>query len=226
MATSGTKTFSLDTGDVIEEAYELAGLELRTWYDAATARRSLNIMFADWANRGINLWTVEQVILSLTSGTASYTLNSYDLDVLEAIIRVYDSTTSTTYTDISITRINRLSYLNIPDKTTTARPSQFFIDRQETPVLYLYPTPDSVTTYKFVSYRMQRIDDVTASAQDQEVPSRFIPSMTAGLAYQIALKKNPAKAEMLKFEYEELFNRAASEDTDRAIVQLVPRITM
>ncbi len=226
MATSGTKTFSLDTGDVIEEAYELAGLELRTGYDAATARRSLNIMFADWANRGINLWTVEQVILSLTSGTASYTLNSYDLDVLEAIIRVYDSTTSTTYTDISITRINRLSYLNIPDKTTTARPSQFFIDRQETPVLYLYPTPDSVTTYKFVSYRMQRIDDVTASAQDQEVPSRFIPSMTAGLAYQIALKKNPAKAEMLKFEYEELFNRAASEDTDRAIVQLVPRITM
>tara|TARA_R100001086_G_scaffold154887_1_gene82675 strand:+ start:403 stop:1083 length:681 start_codon:yes stop_codon:yes gene_type:complete len=226
MATSGTKTFSLDTGDVIEEAYELAGLELRTGYDAATARRSLNIMFADWANRGINLWTVEQVILSLTSGTASYTLNSYDLDVLEAIIRVYDSTTSTTYTDISITRINRLSYLNIPDKTTTARPSQFFIDRQETPVLYLYPTPDSVTTYKFVSYRMQRIDDVTASAQDQEVPSRFIPSMTTGLAYQIALKKNPAKAEMLKFEYEELFNRAASEDTDRAIVQLVPRITM
>ena len=226
MATSGTKTFSLDTGDVIEEAYELAGLELRTGYDAATARRSLNIMFADWANRGINLWTVEQVILSLTSGTASYTLNSYDLDVLEAIIRVYDSTTSTTYTDISITRINRLSYLNIPDKTITARPSQFFIDRQETPVLYLYPTPDSVTTYKFVSYRMQRIDDVTASAQDQEVPSRFIPSMTAGLAYQIALKKNPAKAEMLKFEYEELFNRAASEDTDRAIVQLVPRITM
>ena len=226
MATSGTKTFSLDTGDVIEEAYELAGLELRTGYDAATARRSLNIMFADWANRGINLWTVEQVILSLTSGTASYTLNSYDLDVLEAIIRVYDSTTSTTYTDISITRINRLSYLNIPDKTTTASPSQFFIDRQETPVLYLYPTPDSVTTYKFVSYRMQRIDDVTASAQDQEVPSRFIPSMTAGLAYQIALKKNPAKAEMLKFEYEELFNRAASEDTDRAIVQLVPRITM
>ena len=226
MATSGTKTFSLDTGDVIEEAYELAGLELRTGYDAATARRSLNIMFADWANRGINLWTVEQVILSLTSGTASYTLNSYDLDVLEAIIRVYDSTTSTTYTDISITRINRLSYLNIPDKTTTARPSQFFIDRQETPVLYLYPTPDSVTTYKFVSYRMQRIDDVTASAQDQEVPSRFIPCMAAGLAYQIALKKNPAKAEMLKFEYEELFNRAASEDTDRAIVQLVPRITM
>tara|TARA_R100001594_G_scaffold102260_4_gene136938 strand:+ start:10169 stop:10849 length:681 start_codon:yes stop_codon:yes gene_type:complete len=224
MATSGTKTFSIDTGEVIEEAYELAGLELRTGYDAVTARRSLNIMFSDWSNRGINLWTVAQVTLDITSGTASYTLNSYDLDVLEAIVRVYDSTSSTTYSDISLSRIDRLSYLNIPDKTITGRPSQYYIDRQETPVLYLYPTPDSVTTYKFVSYRMQRIDDVTASAQDQEVPSRFIPSMTTGLAYQLALKKNPEKAPMLKAEYEELFNRASSEDTDRAIVQLVPRI--
>jgi len=226
MATSGTKTFSLDTGELIEEAYELAGLELRTGYDAATARRSLNIMFADWSNRGINLWTVAQVTLDITSGTASYTLNSYDLDVLEAIIRVYDSTSSSTYSDVSITRINRLDYLNLPDKTTKGRPSQFFIDRQETPVLYLYPTPDAVTTYKFVSYRMQRIDDVTASAQDQEVPSRFIPCMTVGLAYQMALKRNPEKAPTLKAEYEELFFRASAEDTDRAIVQLVPRVVL
>jgi|TARA_R110002020_G_scaffold34060_1_gene103283 hypothetical protein len=226
MATSGTKTFSLDTGEVIEEAYELAGLELRTGYDAATARRSLNIMFADWSNRGVNLWTVAQVSLDITSGTASYTLNSYDLDVLEAVIRVYDSTSSSTYSDVSISRISRLDYLNLPDKATKGRPSQFFVDRQETPILYLYPTPDAVTTYKFVSYRIQRIDDVTASAQDQEVPSRFIPCMTAGLAYQIALKRNPEKAPMLKIEYEELFNRASAEDTDRAIVQLVPRVVL
>lgn len=225
MATSGTKTFQLTIADTIEEAYELAGLELRTGYDAETARRSLNIMFADWSNRGVNLWTVAQVSLNMVSGTASYTLNSYDLDVLEAVIRVYDSTGSTSYSDISLNRISRLEYLNLPDKTTTGRPSQFFIDRQETPVLYLYPTPDSITTYKFVSYRMQRIDDVTASAQDQEVPSRFIPSMTTGLAYQLALKKNPEKAQILKMEYEELFNRASSEDTDRAVLQLVPRIT-
>jgi hypothetical protein len=224
MATSGTKTFSLDTGEVIEEAYELAGLELRTGYDSETARRSLNIMFADWSNRGVNLWTVAQVSLDLTSGTSSYTLNAHDIDVLEAIVRVYDSTSSSTYSDVSLSRINRLDYLNLPDKTATGRPSQFFVDRQETPILYLYPTPDSVTTYKFISYRMQRIDDVTASAQDQEVPSRFIPCMTTGLAYQIALKKNPEKAPVLKAEYEELFFRASSEDTDRAIVQLVPRI--
>ena len=207
MATSGTKTFSLDTGEVIEEAYELAGLELRTGYDSETARRSLNIMFADWSNRGVNLWTVAQVSLDLTSGTSSYTLNAHDIDVLEAIVRVYDSTSSSTYSDVSLSRINRLDYLNLPDKTATGRPSQFFVDRQETPILYLYPTPDSVTTYKFISYRMQRIDDVTASAQDQEVPSRFIPCMTTGLAYQIALKKNPEKAPVLKAEYEELFFR-------------------
>jgi len=225
MATSGTKTFSLDTAEVIEEAYELAGLELRTGYDAATARRSLNIMFADWANRGINLWTVEQVSLDLVSGTSSYPLNSFDVDVLEAVVRVYDSTSSSTFSDISIDRISRSDYLNLPDKTTTGRPSQYFVDRKETPVLYLYPTPDSVTTYKFMSYRIQRIDDVTASAQDQEVPSRFIQCMTLGLAYQLCLKRNPQKAGLLKIDYEESFNRAADEDRDRASIHLTPRIS-
>ena len=225
MATSGTKTFSLDTAEVIEEAYELAGLELRTGYDAATARRSLNIMFSDWANRGINLWTVEQVSLDLVSGTSSYPLNSFDVDVLEAVVRVYDSTSSSTFSDISIDRISRSDYLNLPDKTTTGRPSQYFVDRKETPVLYLYPTPDSVTTYKFMSYRIQRIDDVTASAQDQEVPSRFIQCMTLGLAYQLCLKRNPQKAGLLKIDYEESFNRAADEDRDRASIHLTPRIS-
>lgn len=224
MANSGTKTFSLDTAEVIEEAYELAGLELRTGYDAATARRSLNIMFADWANRGINLWTVEQVSLDLISGTSSYNLNAYDVDVLEAVVRVFDSSSSTTFNDITVERISRSEYLGIPDKASTGRPSQYFVDRQETPVLKLFPTPDNVTTYKFISYRIQRIDDVTASAQDQEVPSRFIPCMTTGLAFQIALKRNPQKAGVLKAEYEEAFNRAADEDRDRASISLTPRI--
>tara|TARA_R100000544_G_C2211451_1_gene52198 strand:+ start:109 stop:789 length:681 start_codon:yes stop_codon:yes gene_type:complete len=224
MATSGTKTFSLDTAEVIEEAYELAGLELRTGYDAATARRSLNIMFADWANRGINLWTLEQVSLDLVSGTDSYSLNSFDIDVLEAVVRVFDSPSSTTFTDISVERISRSEYLGLPNKNTTGRPSQYFVERKETPVLKVYPTPDNTTTYKFISYRIQRIDDVTASDQDQEVPSRFIPCMTTGLAYQIALKKNPQKAGLLKIEYEEAFNRAADEDRDRASISLTPRV--
>ena len=121
-------------------------------------------------------------------------------------------------------RISRSEYLSIPDKVSTGRPSQYFVDRQETPVLKLFPTPDNVTTYKFISYRIQRIDDVTASAQDQEVPSRFIPCMTTGLAFQIALKRNPQKAGILKVEYEEAFNRAADEDRDRASISLTPRI--
>jgi len=146
MATSDSKVFSLNTAEVIEEAFELAGLEMRTGYDAATARRSLNIMFSDWANRGINLWTVEQVTLDLTSGTSTYTLNSYDVDVLEAVVRVFDSTTSSSYSDISIDRISRSEYLSLPDKTITGRPSQYFVDRKETPVLYLYPTPDNTTS--------------------------------------------------------------------------------
>ena len=221
MATSGTKTFALDTGEVIEEAYELAGLEARTGYDAATARRSLNIMFADWSNRGINIWTIAQVNLTLTEGTASYTLNSYDIDVLEAVIR---RTTNGTQTDYQLSRVGRMEYLNIPNKTTEARPTEFFVDRQATPVLYLWPTPENSTDV-FVSYRIQRIDDVTASAQDQEIPSRFIPPMVSGLAYYLSLKRSPERAPMLLQIYEQDLKRAQDEDRGRASLHLVPKAT-
>ena len=205
MATSGTKTFQLTIADTIEEAYELAGLELRTGYDAETARRSLNIMFADWANRGVNLWTIEQVTTSLTAGTNSYTLNSYDIDIVSAVIRQVDNSTTT---DLQLTRIGRTEYLNIPDKSSTGRPTQFFLDRQTTPVVKLWPTPDSVATYSLIANTIQRIDDVTASAQDPEVPSRFIPCMASGLAYYIALKKNPERVGLLKQQYEQDICRA------------------
>ena len=221
MATSGTKTFALDTGEVIEEAYELAGLEARTGYDAATARRSLNIMFADWSNRGINIWTIAEVSLTLTEGTASYTLNSYDIDVLEAVIR---RTVNSTQTDYQMSRIGRMEYLNIPNKTTEARPTEFFVDRQATPVLKLWPTPENSTDI-FVSYRIQRIDDVSASAQDQEVPSRFIPPMVSGLAYYLSLKKSPERAPMLLQIYEQDLRRAQDEDSGRASLHLVPKAT-
>tara|TARA_R100001594_G_scaffold8006_1_gene21157 strand:+ start:894 stop:1562 length:669 start_codon:yes stop_codon:yes gene_type:complete len=221
MATSGTKTFALDTGEAIEEAYELAGLEARTGYDAATARRSLNIMFADWSNRGINIWTIAQVSLTLTESTASYTLNAYDIDILEAVIR---RTVNGQQTDYQVNRIGRMEYLNIPNKTTEARPTEFFVDRQTTPVLKLWPTPENSTDI-FVSYRIQRIDDASASAQDQEVPSRFIPPMVSGLAYYIALKKNPERVPMLLQIYEQDLRRAQDEDRGRASLHLVPRAT-
>jgi len=219
MATSGTKTFQLTIADTIEEAYELAGLELRTGYDAEAARRSLNIMFADWANRGINLWTIEQVTTNLSSGTNSYTLNSYDIDIISAVIRQIDGSTTT---DLSLTRIGRSEYLNIPDKSSTGRPTQFFLDRQTTPVVKLWPTPDSAATYSLIANTIQRIDDVTASAQDPEVPSRFIPCMASGLAYYIALKKNPERVALLKQQYEQDFKLAADEDRNRASLHLVP----
>ncbi len=218
MAFSGTKTFALDIAETIEEAYELAGLEQRTGYDARTARRSLNIMFADWANRGVNLWTIEEVSLDLVQGTNQYTMNAYDIDILSAVIR--DSSTSPS-TDIEIDRIGRQEFLNIPNKTSQARPTQYFVDRQITPVVNIWPTPDSAN-YKLVSYRIQRIDDVNTSAENPEVPSRFIPCMVSGLAYYIALKKNPQKAGILKQQYEQDFKLAADEDRNRASLMLTP----
>ena len=220
MATSGTKTFQLTIADTIEEAYELAGLELRTGYDAETARRSLNIMFADWSNRGINLWTIAQVTTSLTSGTSSYTLNTYDLDIVSAVIRQTDAASSST--DLQLTRIGRTEYLNIPDKTSTGRPTQIFLDKQTTPVVKLWPTPDSTYTYSLVANTIQRIDDVSASAEDPEVPSRFMPCMASGLAYYIALKRNPEKSVLLKQQYEQDFKLAADSDRSRASLHLVP----
>tara|TARA_R100000781_G_scaffold64523_1_gene40741 strand:- start:2842 stop:3516 length:675 start_codon:yes stop_codon:yes gene_type:complete len=219
MATSGTKTFQLTIADTIEEAYELAGLELRTGYDAETARRSLNIMFADWSNRGVNLWTIEQVTTNLTSGTNSYTLNSYDIDIVSAVIRQIDGSTTT---DLQLTRIGRTEYLNIPDKSSTGRPNQLFLDRQTTPVIKLWPTPDSTYTYRLVANTIQRIDDASASAQDPEIPSRFMPCMASGLAYYIALKRNPEKAAILKTQYEQDFKLASDEDRNRTSLHFVP----
>jgi|TARA_R100001230_G_C5637545_1_gene144154 hypothetical protein len=219
MATSGTKTFSLSIADAIEEAFELAGIELRTGYDAETARRSLNIMFADWSNRGVNLWTIEQVTTNLTAGTSSYTFNSYDIDILSAVIRKTDSGNDT---DLQIERIGRSEYLNIPDKDAKGRPTQYFVDRQISPVVKLWPTPDTASTYKLISYNVQRIDDVSTSAEDPEIPSRFMPCLTSGLAYYIAMKKNPERVGLLKQQYEQDFKLAADEDSPRVSLRLTP----
>ena len=220
MATSGTKTFSLNIADTIEEAFELAGLELRTGYDAETARRSLNIMFADWSNRGVNLWTIDQVSLTLTAGTNQYTLNAYDVDIVSAVVR---QTISGTTTDLQLNRVGRTEFLNIPDKDSTGRPTQYFLDRATTPVLNIWPTPDTVATYTLITNRVTRIDDVTASNQDPDVPSRFMPCMVSGLAYYLAMKKNPDKAPMLKQQYEQDFKFAADEDGTKVSLHLVPR---
>ena len=214
MATSGSRDFKLDVSDVIEEAYELIGLELRTGYDAQRARRSLNVMFQDWSNRGVNLWTVNQVTLTLTDGTARYTLNAYDIDVLEAVIR-------RSSTDYSIGRISREDYLNIPNKSTEGRPTQLFFERASTPKVHLWPTPEN-STDQLITYRVQRIEDADTLTNDVDVPSRFIPAMVSGLAFYLAVKLAPERAVPMKELYESDFLRAADADSEWGALRVRP----
>ena len=131
MATSSSNNFELDVAEYIEEAFERCGLEARTGYDLQTARRSMNIMLAEWANRGLNQWTIEQRTQSLTSGTAEYSLGTDIIDVLSVVVR-------RSGTDFSMSRISRDTFLNIPTKSTTGRATQYFLDRQITPNLKLF----------------------------------------------------------------------------------------
>jgi len=219
MATSGTRSFSLNAATAIEEAYELAGLEYRTGYDGVTARRSMNIMFADWSNRGVQLWEVESVSLTLTEGQTSYTLNEYDIDILDAVIR---RDVNSQQTDFQIDRIDRNEYLNIPNKTTKARCTQYYVERTTTPTLFVWPAPENSTDV-FVSYRWKRIQDITASVNDTDIPSRFMPCLVSGLAFYIAMKKNPEKAQILEALYEKNLINAMRFDEDRSSVHLVPQ---
>ena len=218
MATSGTRAFSLDVATAIEEAYELAGLEARTSYDAVTARRSLNIMFADWANRGIQMWEVVKVEQTLTKGDETYTLNQYDIDILDAYIQ---RTVGTTVTDFSLSRVDRNEYVNIPVKATEARPTQFWLERLITPVIHLYPTPEN-STDKLIYYSWQRIQDATASVNDLDIPNRFMPCLVSGLAYYLCLKKNTQKLSVIQPLYETNLENAIKYDEDRSSVHLVP----
>jgi|TARA_R100000149_G_scaffold59791_2_gene28792 hypothetical protein len=220
MATSGSRDFDLDVAEIIEEAFERCGLELRTGYDAKTARRSLNVMFSEWANRGINLWTVRQATLTVTSGTATYTssngLASPMNDLLEVALR-------RSSTDFEMERISRGDYLNIPNKSTTGRPSQFFFNRQTSPELTVWPTPEN-STDQVVYYYITRIEDADKLTNNADVPYRFIPCMVSGLSYYLAIKKAPERVQFLKNVYEEEFQRAADEDEDRVSLKLAPDI--
>jgi len=220
MATSGTRVFTLTAADAIEEAYELAGLEYRTGYDGVTARRSMNIMFADWSNRGIQIWEVEQVSLDLVQGTTTYDLNQYDIDILDAVIR---RTTNGIQTDFQIDRIDRGTYLDVPNKLTEARVTQYYVERTITPKLYVWPAPEN-STDKLISYRWKRIQDIDASVNDVDVPSRFLPCLVTGLAFNLALKKNPEKAGLLQPLYEQNLVNAIKYDDDSSL-RLVPRRT-
>ena len=292
MAVSGSTDFELDVAEYVEEAFERCGLEVRTGWDLTSARRSLNLLFADWANRGLNRWTIQQVTLPLATGVSIYpaseltlavaTVNAFQvaetltgatsgakcvilsalsssefsiseptngtfsvgetiagatsgasttvsaavslspsqstIDILSAVIR---TGTGSGQTDIAISRISRDAYINIATKNSSSRPTQFYVDRLITPSIKLWPTPDN-NTYTLVYDKLTRIDDVDNPQNTVDVPFRFYPCLSAGLAYYISLKRAPQRTQILKAVYEEEFERAAAEDRDRASLSLTP----
>ena len=216
MTVSGSTDFELDVAEYVEEAFERCGLEARTGYDLRTAKRSLNLMFADWANRGLNQWTIKQRTITAVESDGDYTLDGDVIDILSAVIR-------RSGTDYTIDRISRDEYLAIPTKTTTGRITQFFVDRQITPVLKVWPVPDNSTDV-IVYDCLTRIDDADTQTNTMDVPFRFYPCLSAGLAYYIALKRAPERVQMLKAVYEEEMRRAIDEDRDRASFQITPSL--
>jgi len=289
MAVSDSKNFELDVTEYIEEAYERCGLEVRTGYDLKTAKRSLNLMLADWANRGLNQWTIEQTTISLAQGVGEYpagvltitvgasgsfsvaetitggtsaatakitslpsstsmaitipsgtfsngetltggtsgattTLSAaVDLSPVQSTIDILSAVVRRDTTDYGIQRVSRDAYLNIPSKTQESRVSQFFVDRQVTPILKVWPLPEN-STDTIIFDRLVRMDDSDTFIDTMEMPFRFYPCLAAGLAYYLAIKKAPDRIQLLKSVYEEEFERAASEDRDRASAQIQPSL--
>tara|TARA_A100000172_G_C3043606_1_gene111553 strand:+ start:1916 stop:2584 length:669 start_codon:yes stop_codon:yes gene_type:complete len=215
MAISNSTDFELDVVEYIEEAFERCGLEVRTGYDLKTARRSLNLMLAEWANRGLNQWTIKQRTLSLVKSDGEYDLGTDIIDVLSVVVRRDN-------TDFSVERISRDTYLSIPNKTTEGRTNQFFLDRQITPNLKIWPVPENSTDVIYYD-ALTRVDDADTQVNTLDVPFRFYPCLAAGLAYYIAMKKAPERIQLLKAAYEEEFQRAMTEDRDRASFNVVPQ---
>tara|TARA_R110000751_G_scaffold59093_1_gene124290 strand:- start:19 stop:903 length:885 start_codon:yes stop_codon:yes gene_type:complete len=290
MATSGSIDFELDVADYIEEAFERCGLEVRTGNDLKTANRSLNLMLAEWANRGLNQWTIEQTTITLASDVATYPAGTLTMTVgasgsfsvsetitggtsgATSVVTNLPSATSIAITiptgtftsgetltggtsaatttlssavsldnvkstidllsvvlrrsdiDYSIDRVSRDSYLNIPNKTTTGRPSQFFIDRQITPKISIWPTPEN-STDTLIFNRLAKIEDTDSFTDNLDLPFRFYPCLAAGLAYYLSVKRAPDRISVLKALYEEEIERAMTEDRDRASFHVVPSLS-
>ena len=239
MTTSGTSSFNLDLNNIIEESFERCGSELRTGYDLRTARRSLNLLTIEWANRGINLWTLEQIEIPLVQGQITYDLPVDTIDLLDQVVR---TGTGQNQTDINISRISESTYITIPNKNATGRPIQVWVNRQsgaaypdgllppgveiKYPQINVWPAPDQSDFYTFVAYRLRRIEDAgEGGTRTQDIPFRFLPAMVAGLAYYLSLKIPGAmeRTEFLKAEYEQAYQLAAEEDREKAPVRFVPR---
>ena len=287
MALSGSKDFELDVTEYIEEAFERCGLVMRTGYDLKTAKRSMNLLFADWANRGLNQWTIGQVSITLADGIAEYPAGTLTMTVgasgsftvgeaitggtSAATASITSKPTSTSLaitvpsgtftsgetitggtsgatttvsaavsfsavqstidilaavvrrdnTDYNIQRISRGDYLGIPNKTTEGRPSQIFVNKQITPTIKLWPTPDKNTDVLLFD-RLVRIDDADNYIDTLQMPFRFYPALAAGLAYYLSIKKAPDRITLLKSIYDDEIARALCQDADRTSFSVVP----
>ena len=224
MATSGSVTFNLNIDEIIDEGFERCGLSTTSGYDLRSARRSLDLLFAEWGNRGIHLWKVALHENALVSGQAEYSVSAGVSDVLEAFVSsTAASSDSSSTQDVSLTKIDRSTYAALPNKLATGQPSQYYVSRETTPKIYLYQAPDlnTYTTLKY--YVIKRIEDAGAYTNDADVAYRFLPCMCAGLAYYLSLKKAPQLVQQNKLVYEDELKRALDEDGQRTSTYITPQ---
>jgi hypothetical protein len=223
--TSGTYSFDLDIGDVIEEAYERIDKEVRTGYQLRTARRSMDLLFLEWQNKGLNLWTVKNASLTLVAGQQAYPLEVQELDIIEASIRSNEGSVSA-QSDIHMKRISISRFAQQTNKLTQGRPIQYWVEQSSSGItLNVWPVPDSTETWIVNYYYMCRIEDSGKPvSNDLDIPKRFLPVLTAGLAYYLGLKTPSAtqKVPLLKSVYDEQWNLAADSAREKASFQVTP----
>tara|TARA_R100000935_G_C2821606_1_gene160084 strand:+ start:254 stop:937 length:684 start_codon:yes stop_codon:yes gene_type:complete len=221
MATSGTVAFRPDVEQIITESYERCGIDTqtRTGDQAVSARRSLNLLFSEWANRGINYWAVQNNTLILVNGqTTPYTLPVGTIDLIDVVIR---DTSGASTTDTVLNRISIADYNQLPEKTSSGKPSQYMLDKQYTPNLYVWQVPDT-SDYSLVYWSINQLEDVTASAEEPDIPYRWSDCICAGLASKLALKFAPDRYQILEQVYEKSFEFAASTDNDGVTMRIRP----
>jgi hypothetical protein len=236
MATSGTTSFNLDIDELIQEAYERIGIDgSRSGYQLKSARRSINLLLSEWDNRGVHLWKVEKATVNLVLGQAEYNYaadptnfpNNIN-DVLEAYVR--NNTVTTAPVDISLSKIDRSSYAALPNKLSQGTPSQYYVQRTVNPSIFLYQTAGSnysnssnPSNYQFIFYYLARIEDAGTYTNTPNVVFRFLPALTSGLAYYLAVKHAPERIEQLRMLYEDDLQRALQEDSQRTSLYISPK---
>jgi len=232
--TSGTTTFEkgFSISDIVEESFERIGIQGVSGYQLKSARRSLNILFQEWANRGLHYWEVANNNITLVADQATYTMFRSTTDGTSSATAVYgvDDILEASYrnsnVDTPLTKVSRSQYQAFSNKTSTGTPSQYFVQRFIDKItVTLYLTPGSSEAGKFLNYYyVKRIQDAGDYTNDADVPYRFVPCMTAGLAYYLAIKQAPDRVQMLKMLYEDELQRALQEDGSSSSTYISPKV--